>query len=131
MRFKYTILYVSNVKEAMEFYVQAFGFEQLFIHEGEDYGELITGETTLAFAATELQKQLGRNPLAANADNPSFELAFESDDVKTDLKRALDAGARLIQKEQVESWGQTTSYVSDPNGFLIEICSPVQLPNPG
>ena len=36
------------------------------------------------------------------------------------------AGAILIQDIKEEPWGQTTSYVTDSNGFLIEICSPVK-----
>lgn len=130
MIFRYTILYVDNVKESVDFYVRAFGFEQLFIHEGEDYGELSTGETKLAFSSTELMRQLDKNPRAPSPDSPTFELAFESDNVAADLARAIEAGAILVQDAREEPWGQTTSYVSDPNGYLIEICSVVQLPNP-
>jgi lactoylglutathione lyase len=36
------------------FYENAFGFTRKFITPENDYGELITGETTLAFAAKEL-----------------------------------------------------------------------------
>jgi len=75
-------------------------------------------------------RQLDKTPQAPSAANPTFELAFESDNVEADLARAIDAGAILVQDAREEPWGQTTSYVSDPNGYLIEICSAVQLPNP-
>lgn len=130
MIFRYTILYVENVQESMDFFVRAFGFEQKFIHEGGDYGELSTGETKLAFSSTELMRQLDKKPRAPIPSNPTFELAFESDDVVSDLARAINAGATLVQDAREEPWGQTTSFVSDPNGYLIEICSAVQLPNP-
>ena len=130
MIFRYTILYVDNVKASMDFFVRAFGFELKFIHEGGDYGELATGETKLAFSSTELMRQLDKNPQAPSPTSPTFELAFESDNVEADLARAIDAGATLVQDARDEPWGQTTSYVSDPNGYLIEICSAVQLPNP-
>ena len=45
--------------------------------------------------------------------------------------RALAAGATLLQDVREEDWGQTTAYVGDPNGYLVEICSPVQLPSAG
>lgn len=130
MIFRYTILYVDNVKESIDFFVRAFGFEQRFIHEAGDYGELSTGDTRLAFSSTGLMKQLNKNPSAPSPKSPTFEIAFESEDVPKDLARAIDAGAIIVQEAREEPWGQITSYVSDPNGYLIEICSPVQLPNP-
>ena len=130
MIYRYTILYVTDVAESMSFFVTAFGFEEAFIHDGGDYGELITGETKLAFSSTDLMRQLGKKPQAPSAANPTFEIAFETDDVETALARAIDAGATLIQEERDEPWGQITSYVADPNGYLIEICSAVQLPTP-
>jgi len=126
MIFKYTILFVDNVADTLDFYTEAFGFERLFMHEAGDYGELSTGSTKLAFASFELMRQQQKNPQKPSATNPSFELAFETSDVATDLARALKAGANLIQEAKEQPWGQTTSYVSDPNGYLIEICSPVQ-----
>ena len=71
---------------------------------------------------------LGKPTLEHNPKNPVFEISLETDDVKAALARALKAGARLEQDVRDEEWGQTTSYVSDPNGFLIAICSPVQIP---
>lgn len=130
MVFRYTILYVNSVTESMDFYTRAFGFEQRFIHESGDYGELSTGETKLAFSSTELMKQLDKNPRAPSPASPTFEIAFESDNVATDLACAIEAGATLVQEARDEPWGQTTSYVTDPNGYLIEICSTVQLPTP-
>ncbi|PID36194.1 MAG: glyoxalase [Rhodobacterales bacterium] len=125
MIYRYTILYVDNVAETLVFFERAFGFERGFLHEAGDYGELITGTTKLAFSSAELMRQLGKTPTAPKPDAPSFELAFEVPDVPAALKQAVAAGATLIQDAQQQPWGQVTSYVSDPNGFLIEICSPV------
>lgn len=125
MKFKYTILYVKDVTSTLDFFKRAFGFDQQFLHESGDYGELSTGSTTLSFSAFSLMKDLGKSPAQAQAHAPVFEMAFESNDVRSDLARALEAGAVLQQDIREESWGQTTAYVIDPNGFLIEICSPV------
>lgn len=129
MIFRYTILYVDDVSSTLVFFENAFGFERAFLHESGDYGELATGTTKLAFSSTTLMRQLDKNPASAKSDAPTFEIAFETDDVAGALKRAVDAGATLIQDVRDEPWGQTTSYVADPNGFLIEICSAVQLPS--
>lgn len=131
MIFRYTILYVEDVPAALEFYSAAFGFEIGFLHEGKDYGELITGDTRLAFSSRTLMQQLGKNPAKANPARPVFEIAFETDDVSGALARALKEGAILVQDVRKEPWGQITSYVSDSGGYLIEICSPVQVPSAG
>ncbi len=131
MIFRYAILYVDDVPAALDFYQRAFGLTLGFMHEGKDYGELVTGETKLAFSAKALMAQLGKNPAKANPDAPVFELAFEVDDVAGALATAVQAGADLVQDLQEEPWGQTTSYVSDPDGYLIELCSPVQVPSAG
>ncbi|MEG1735532.1 MAG: VOC family protein, partial [Comamonas sp.] len=54
MKLGYTIVYVPNVQASLEFFSTAFGFAVKFLHESGSYGELATGETTLAFAAHEL-----------------------------------------------------------------------------
>lgn len=126
MKLKYTILYVENVAQTLEFFEQAFGLSTKFLHEGGDYGELETGESTLSFSSLELMTNLGKSPSKPDPASPVFEIAFESKDVRQSLDRAVKAGARLVQEAKEEPWGQTTSYVSDPNGFLIEICSPIQ-----
>ena len=45
--------------------------------------------------------------------------------LKRRWKRAESAGAKVVQEARREPWGQTTAYVTDLNGFLVEICSPV------
>lgn len=125
MQLRYTILYVPDVAGALEFYGRAFGLETGFLHERGAYGELRTGETKLAFSSTELMTQLGKAPGSPDPARPVFEIAFETDDVAGALARAQAAGARVVQDTREEPWGQTTAYVADPNGYLVEICTPV------
>ena len=128
MRFKYTILYVENVGQTLSFYQQVFGFPIKRHHESGDYGELDTGTTTLSFASIDLMSGLGKSAVSANPEAPSFEIAIEMDkkDMAGVIANAIEAGAKLVQEIREESWGQTTAYVCDPNGVLIEICSPVK-----
>lgn len=125
MKFKYTILYVENVEETLAFFGNAFGMKQKMLHESGDYGELGTGTTTLSFSSIKLMKSLGKSPARADPARPTFEIAFETDDVPAAIDKALSAGAKLVQKPEDMPWGQTTAYVSDLNGFLIEICTPM------
>lgn len=126
MKFKYTILYVEDVKQTLAFYEEAFDLKRGMLHEGCDYGELNTGETKLAFASLKLIQESGKPAGHPDVQKVTFEIAFETDNVQAALKKALSKGATLIQDIREEPWGQTTSYVADHNGFLVEICSPVK-----
>ena len=126
MKFKYTILYVKNVEKTLMFFEKAFGFKRKMFHECGDYGELDTGDTTLSFSSLSLMQNLGKSVSSADAEVPTFEIAFETDNVEEALKKAIDAGADLVQNVERMPWGQSTAYVADKNGFLIEICSPVE-----
>lgn len=128
IKFGYTILYIKDVEVALTFYEQAFGFERIFITPDNEYGELKTGETTLSFASTKLAEQnLKDGILENNINNKPFaiEIALITDDVQTTLDNAIKCGAILESKPKDMPHGQTVAYVRDPNGFLIEICTPV------
>jgi len=125
MKLGYTILYVEDVSKTLKFYEQAFGLKQKYLHESGGWGELETGSTTLAFSSRHLMKQHGVCPSLPDSKAPCFEIALVIDDVATALKQAVQAGARLVQDVKEMPWGQTTAYVADLDGFLVELCSPV------
>ena len=50
---------------------------------------------------------------------------IETDNVKMALSKALEAGASLVQDATEMPWGQTIAYVTENNGFLVEVCTPV------
>lgn len=125
MNFAYTIFYVEDVARTLNFFREAFGIGVRMLHESGDYGELDTGATTLSFSSVDLMRRLGKNPARPRPDGPTFEIAFTVDDVPAALTRAVRAGAILAQEPEVMPWGQTTAYVTDPDGFLIELCTPV------
>jgi len=128
MIFRYTILYVQDVKATLELFNAAFGLKTAFLHESGDYGELDTGQTKLAVSSIELMQQLGKSPATKPVTNPSFEIAFETDDVAGALAKAVRAGAEQVQEVQEMPWGQTTAYVRLPEGILVEICTAVHAP---
>ena len=125
LKFRYTILYVENVQDTLKFYEAAFGFNVSLLHESGDFGALDTGETVLAFSSLKLMDALGKNPIPVEKNKPSFEIAFETQNISAALSKALDAGATLVQDVEHMPWGQTTAYVTDNNGFLVELCTPI------
>ena len=128
MQLAYTILYVQDVAATLQFYQKAFGFKQKMLHGSGDYGELDTGQTTLSFSSLSLMKELGKNPSSPQKDHPCFEVAFTTDNVSEAFDRALQSGAASVQEPAEMPWGQTTAYVNDLNGFLVEICTPILIP---
>ena len=125
MQFGYTILYVDDVPATLAFYAKAFALPTRFLHESGAYGELETGATALAFVSHTLLRQIGKTPQSPVLDKPTSEIALVTDDVAAAVKRAVDAGAQLVQEPTAMPWGQTIAYVGDLNGFLVEICTPI------
>ncbi len=125
MQLGYVIAYVENVAATLDFYEQAFGLERKFLTPEGDYGEMATGSTTLAFAARSMIAKMGKTPGKADARSPVFEVAFTVEDVAKAYEKALKNGAIAEQEPNLMPWGQTISYVSDLDGFLVEICTPI------
>src|ERR1043165_6032507 len=124
----YTILYVKDVRAAIAFYEAAFGLQQKFIAPDGSYGELGTGATTLSFAATSLaNSNLKKRFIESDPNNKPFaiEIAFTTDNVADTVKAAVNAGAELVEKPKTKPWGQEVAYVRDLDGFLVEICTPM------
>jgi lactoylglutathione lyase len=125
MKLGYTIIYVPDVTQAVEFYERSFGLTRRSIHESGEYAEMETGATTLSFSAESLMLQLvntfQRNSLQ---ESPAgIEIALIADDVQSAFDQAVKNGAVAVSVPEVKPWGQTVSYVRDLNGVLVEIAS--------
>lgn len=125
MKFRYTILYVQDVPASLAFYETAFGLPRRMLHDSGSYAELDTGDTVLAFLARDSVVALGKAPGRSDRAAPVFEIALETDDVDAAFERAVAAGASPRKPPEDMPWGQRISYVADPDGTLVEICSPV------
>ncbi|TDQ27841.1 VOC family protein [Tenacibaculum caenipelagi] len=128
MKYGYTIIYVENVKETIEFYQKAFGFQQKFLTPENDYGELISGETTIAFASIELGNSNFKNGFikTKKTEKPfGIEMAFVTENIETDFKKAIEMGATEFEPLTEKPWGQKVGYLRDNSGILIEICTPI------
>jgi len=129
MKYAYTILYVDDVKKTILFYENAFGFKPKFISPEADYGELISGETTIAFASNVLGNsnfRKGYKKLSLNEKPNGVEMAFTTENIENDFKKAIQEGAIEYESIIQKPWGQKVGYLRDINGFLIEICTPVK-----
>ena len=128
MKFGYTIVYVSDVVAAIDFYGRAFGLSARFVHESGQYGELETGATTLAFASHPLaSSNVPGGYLKPDPSAPplGIEIAFMTADVPAGVAQAVAAGATLVAEAKTKPWGQVVAYVRDPEGTLVELCTPM------
>jgi lactoylglutathione lyase len=106
----------------------AFGLTVDYAHEDGIYGELATGETTLAFAETEFGRgHFEDAETRAMFDGPPrrFEVGLVTEDVLGAYDRATASGMRAVRPPFEQPWGQTVCWVRDANGILIELSSPV------
>ncbi len=129
IKFSYTILYVKDVEKTIAFYEKAFGFARKFITPDNSYAELLTGEATLSFASVNLAgSNLTDGFMESDTTKPPFgmEIGFTTNDVEATVLSAVHAGATLLEKPKTKPWGQVVAYVRDPDGFLIEICTPME-----
>ena len=128
----YTIFYVNDVAHTVRFFTTAFGLELRFVTPENDYGEVETGATTLAFVSIELARANLDDAggfVLPNATQPSpTSITLLTSDVEAAVTAANDAGARTYVAPTMKPWGQTVAYVLGPSNLLIEIATPVSTP---
>lgn len=124
----YIILYVPHVPRTVAFLEEAFDIECAYLHESEVYAEMNTGDTRLGIAREDFVREQGLDfqAISRHRPAPAFELAFTTQEVEHGLARALEAGAVLVSPPALKPWGQTVAYVRAPDGFIIELCTPMQ-----
>lgn len=126
IKFAYTILYVQNVTNTVEFYEKAFGFTRKFITPDNDYAELLVGETTLSFASITLAQSNLKDGFTESqlTEKPfGIEIGFTTHNVEETVAKAKNAGATIVENPKTKPWGQIVAYLRDLDGFLIEICT--------
>lgn len=129
MRLGHTIIYVENVPETVAFYENAFGLERRFVHESNLYAEMKTGSTILSFASYEAAEMNGLAILPNKPTEPAagWEICFITADIFAAFEKAVAKGCRAVCRPQEKPWGQSTCFVRDLNGCLVEIATPMEM----
>lgn len=121
----WVIVYVPDVEAALAFYEQSFGLKRKMLAPDASFGELDTGDSTLAFATFELAESNFDGGFVRPGDRPAnVEIALVFDDPESVFARAVENGATAVAEPKRKPWGQVVSYVRDPFGTLLEVCSP-------
>ena len=116
--------HVPDARASADFYARAFGLtEKLAL--GEDYIAMETGETVLGFAQEGFFARETGLELAPPHRDGGQEVAFEVIDVAAAHAHALAQGASEVLAPMDKPWGQRLSYLRDPDGGLVQLCSPI------
>ena len=110
-------IFVKGAAQAIEFYKQALGAEEICRHATPDgkvmHGELKIGDSRL-FICDEFPEWDALSPETRGGNTSAFYLYVENSDEAFD--RAVSAGAKVIMPVSDTFWGDRVGAVSDPFG---------------
>ena len=124
MKLSYVILYVKDIEASIAFYKQAFDLGHKFTHEGGDYAEMDTGETTLAFCNHQLAESLFQdNYEQASLKNKVSvsQITLAANDIQQAYEKAMQAGAVSISSPEIKPWNFEVASVRDIDGHTVEL----------
>ena len=119
-------LFVEDMAKMIRFYRDVLGFE---IKEAEDSSNVYLvkdGTLFLLYGRSDFEKMTGRSYEYIKGLNGHVEIALyvdAFDEVDAVFRKAVENGATVVMKPELEPWGQRTCYIADPEGNLIEIAS--------
>ena len=111
-------IFVRGAAQAIDFYKQAFGAEEICRHTTPDgskivHGEVKVGDSTL-FICDEFPEWGANSPETLNGNSSAFYLYVENSDESFD--RAVSAGATVVRPVEETFWGDRVGVISDPYG---------------
>ncbi|KMT05285.1 hypothetical protein BVRB_7g174230 [Beta vulgaris subsp. vulgaris] len=130
--YAYTVVYVKDVAKSVAFYAKAFGINVRRLDNSHRWGELESGQTTIAFTPIHQHETDGvtgqvRVPHSNNERGP-IEVCFDFADVDAAFKMAVENGAEAVSEPEQKEWGQKVGYVRDIDGMVIRLGSHVTPP---
>jgi lactoylglutathione lyase len=128
MSLGWVIVYVDDPGAAAAFYERAFGLKSDFVVPSNEFAQLDTGATKLAFATYTLGEgnfDGGVRRAELEGQPANVEITLVAGDVDGAYKRALDAGCTSLAPPQDKPQGQRVAYVRDLFGTLVELATPL------
>lgn len=121
-------IFVKGAAQAMDFYKQAFGAEEVCRHTTPDgskvmHGELQIGDSKL-FIADEFPEFGMLSPQSLNSNSVTFYIYVENCDEF--FNRAVSAGAAAFRALEDTFWGDRVGMISDPYGHKWNISTHVR-----
>jgi uncharacterized glyoxalase superfamily protein PhnB len=113
----YPYLRVHSAAEAIEFYIRAFGAEELF-RLSEPTGRIGHAELKIGPSTIMLSDEYPENGIRSprSLGGTSFSIHLHVDDVDAAYERAISAGASVVRPLQDQFYGERSGTVRDPFG---------------
>jgi len=121
IKMRYVILYVKDHEISKRFYHELLNLPILAEHG--TYIEFETGSTILSINTKESVRELTGLEIQDNDLSKTFELGFVVDNVQETIDTLRVKGVQILVEPIEKPWGQVVSYIADPDGHYIEICS--------
>ncbi|KAK1270935.1 hypothetical protein QJS04_geneDACA023477 [Acorus gramineus] len=110
----------------------AFGHSVRRLDESHRWGELDSGETTIAFTPLHQKETDGITGEVQTPSDPHrrapVEVCLAYADVDAAFKRAVESGATAVSEPEEKEWGQKVGYVRDIDGIVVRMGSCVKPP---
>ncbi|WP_047868662.1 VOC family protein [Nocardiopsis sp. RV163] len=129
MRCSYIRLLVNDYEACFRFYSEVLKLPVLRGDEGSRYAEFdVESGTRLAINQREVMAEAletdTADPALPNQDR--FAVVFEVDDVDATAARLVSDGARqVMEPRDWTAWGIRAAHFRDPDGYLLEVNSPL------
>ncbi len=115
-------LIIRDAAQAIEFYKQAFGAEEIFRMPMSDgrigHAEMRIGDS-MVMLADEMPEEGYSSPHLLNGTTVSFMVYVA--DVDAAFQRAVDAGAKVLRPVKDQFYGDRTGTLADPFGHVWSI----------
>lgn len=121
------ILAVRDVEAATAFYRDVLGFDVDAVYDAPAYATLTRGSMRLSLAEQgHAAEDLPAYEMTAIIEplRPSAMLVIETEDCGALTEDARARGARVVAEVFRPPWGGARSFISDPEGNLIELEEP-------
>lgn len=116
----YVIFFVTDLEASAKFYEEVIGLE--IKHKAEDYAQFESGKIKFGlYTRRALNELIGIELISPAEMKASSEIGFIVDDIDSVYRELVGKGAAAIANPTERHWGQTTAYISDPDGNLIEL----------
>ncbi|CAH1417817.1 unnamed protein product [Lactuca virosa] len=112
--YAYTVVYVKDVAKSVEFYGKAFGYPVRRLDDSHRWGELESGQTTIAFTPVHQHE----------TDDLTGEVQEQKSKTRRNqVERAVENGAEAVCPPEDKAWGQKVGYVRDIDGIVVRMGS--------
>lgn len=114
-----TCFWVADLEASERFYVEGLGLQVVARIETDAYQEVIVGQPQ---RGSQLMLAIAKDSEMASTPRGIWKVFFHSDDIDSDFKRVVEAGAKTLMEPTLHHGvGFKIALVEDLDGFTLEL----------